>query len=301
MWYSPEIWMPHGKINEGKLLDLGDLRIKDMDEAGLDVQVLSLSAPGCEQFEPREGTALARETNNELSLALKKYPQRFIGLAALAPQDPGESAKELERSVKELGMKGAKINSNIRGEYLDDQKYWPIFEKAEQLRVPIYLHPTIPSPAMLQPYSRYGVALAGPTLGFGAETALHVMRLIFSGVFDKYPGLKIILGHLGEGLPFWMHRIDYAWLQPWMNNLRPNIARKPSEYLKTNFMVTTSGMTSFPAFLCTLMTLGADNIAFATDYPYDSTKESVELIKSLQIADSDKEKVFNINAFRIFK
>ena len=129
MWYSPEIWMPHGKINEGKLLDLGDLRIKDMDEAGLDVQVLSLSAPGCEQFDPREGTALARDTNNELSLAIKKYPQRFIGLAALAPQDPGESAKELERSVKELGMKGAKINSNIRGEYLDDQKYWPIFDE----------------------------------------------------------------------------------------------------------------------------------------------------------------------------
>jgi 5-carboxyvanillate decarboxylase len=212
LWYEPKIWEPHGLEIEDSLLDLGDGRLKNMDKAGIDMQVLSLSTPGCEQFPPAEGTYLSRKTNEELHKAINKHPDRFAGLAALAPQSPEEAARELERAVKELGLKGAKINSHVSGEYLDNRKYWPIFEMAASLDVPVFLHPNTPAPSSIKPYEDYGFALAGPPWGFGAETSLHALRLIYSGVFDKYPRLKIVLGHLGEGLVFWFSALrDPGW------------------------------------------------------------------------------------------
>ena len=217
LWYEPNVWESHGVGIEDKLLHIAEGRLKAMDEAGIDIQVLSLSTPGCEQFSADDGTAWSKKTNDQLSKAVKKHPDRFIGLAALAPQNPEGAVKELVRAVKELDLKGIKLNSHIGATYLDDKRYWPILKKAEELDVPLYLHPTTPHPSMLKPYTDYGYALTGPSLGFGAETAVHAMRMIYSGVFDEFPNLKVIIGHLGEGLLFWMYRIDFGFVKPWVD------------------------------------------------------------------------------------
>jgi 2,3-dihydroxybenzoate decarboxylase len=245
---------------------------------------------------------MARQTNDELAGVIKKYPDRYVGLASLAPQNPGEAAKELERSVRKLQLKGAKLNSHVRGEYLDDQKFWVLFEAAESLDVPLYLHPALPSPSILKPYADYGFPLAGPPFGFGAEAALHSMRLIYSGLFDKFPRLKIVLGHLGEGLPFWLYRIDFYWLKPWVDpELAPKILRKPSDYVKDNFLLTSSGMHYLPAFICAYMALGGDRIAFAADHPFESSKESLDALGTLPICDTDLEKFYHGNAEKLLK
>lgn len=177
-----------------------------------------------------------------------------------------------------------------------------IFEAAAKLGVPIHIHPNFPSPGIIKPYSDYGVALAGPVLGFAAEVSLHAMRLIYSGVFDKYPGLKIVLGHLGEGLPFWLWRIDFYWLKTSNRPADlPRLERKPSDYMKDNFMVTTSGVFFQPAFMCTYLALGADRIAFAADYPYEENKIAVQFMEQAPISDADKERICHQNAERLFK
>lgn len=302
LWYEANVWEPHGAEIEDKLLDLAEGRLRDMDKAGIDMQVLSLSTPGCEQFSPSDGMTWSKKTNDALAKAIKKYPDRFIGLAALAPQSPDEAARELERAVKELGFKGAKLNSHVKGNYLDDKKYWGIFEMAEKLGVPLYLHPNSPSPSMIKPYADYGFALAGPTLGFSVEAAVHTMRLIFSGLFDKYPGLKIILGHLGESLIFWISRIDFSFTKAWFDEeARPKIKNVPSEYIKNNFIITTSGMPAVPAFLSVFLELGADRIMFAADYPYEKSDEAVRFIEQIPISDIDKAKIQYLNAEKLFK
>ncbi len=295
LWHSADIKGVLSPDLKSRLLDLGEGRLREMEKTGIDMQVLSLTT-GVEQFDASDGTAMARKTNDELSKVVKKYPQKFAGFAALAPQDPGAAADELERAVKELGLKGVKINSHIRGEYLDDEKYWVIFERAEKLGVPIYLHPRSPSPDMLKPYLAYP-GLAGAVLGFAAETSLHAIRLILSGVFDKYPGLKIILGHLGEALPFWLWRIDNRYLKERIASdpRARKLEKTPSQYFKDNFLVTTSGMLWQPALLCTYLALGADRILFAVDYPYESSREAVEFMEVAAICDSDKEKIYHLN------
>jgi len=301
-WMAPNFSAPLSFKLQEQLLDMGDGRIAEMDAAGVSVQVLSLSVPGCEQFEASDGTAMARDANEELSETIKKYPDRYIGLAALAPQDPVGAAKELERAVKKLGLKGAKINSHVRGEYLDAEKYWVIFEVADELDVPIYLHPMIPSPSILKPFADYGFALAGPSFGFGIDTSLSAMRLIYSGVFDKFPNLKIILGHLGEALPFWLYRIDFYWLKPWVEgDLKPKISKKPSYYITNNFLFTSSGMHFLPAFLCTYLAVGGDIISFAADHPFESSKETLDALGTLPISDADKEKFYHGNAEKLLK
>lgn len=301
LWFEPDFYRLRSLSMRDRLLDLGEERIEEMDAAGIDMQVLSLSDPGCELFDAQEATALARKINDELSRAIKRYPERFIGLATLAPQNPDGAADELERTVNQLGFKGGKINSNIRGEYLDNQKYWPIFERAEKLGVPINLHPVVPAHSMLKPYKAYGGSLAGPSLGFAAEAALHVMLLIYSGLFDRYPGLKIVLGHLGEGLPFWLPRLDLGWLEPAISGEeRPKCVKKPSEYIKTNFIVTTSGIFFQPAFLCVYLALGADQIAFAVDHPYADSERASRFMEEIPICDKDREKICHLNAETIF-
>jgi 2,3-dihydroxybenzoate decarboxylase len=296
VWFAPGVWGPRTK-NLKALLDLDQGRIEEMDAAGISVQVLSLAGPGCELFEPSEGTEQARRSNDRLAEAIKRHPDRFLGFAALAPQDPGGAAKELERTVKELGFKGGKINSHVRGgEYLDEEKYWVILEKAEKLGVPIYIHPRIPSPQMLKPYADYGYALAGAALGFGAETALHAMRLVMSGVFDRYPGLKIILGHLGEALPFWLDRLDRKGIT---HGVKVKLQRKPSDYIRDNFVMTFSGMFFTPAFLCVYLALGADSIVFASDYPFEPLQDATQFIEKVPICDSDKHKICYGNAEKL--
>ncbi|RJR47454.1 MAG: amidohydrolase [Desulfobacteraceae bacterium] len=299
---SEVLRVPRSFQLEEKLLDVGEKRLAEMDAAGVDIQVLSLCVPGCEQFEASDGVAMARKANDELAQVIRKYPNRYVGLAALAPQDPVAAANELERAVKELGMRGAKLNSHVRGEYLDNQKFWPVFEVAEKLDVPIYLHPTIPSPAILKGFEDFGFPLAGPPFGFGVDTSLHTMRMIYSGVFDRFPRLKIVLGHMGEGLPFWLYRIDFYWLKPWVDpGLKPKCSQKPSYYIHRNFLFTSSGMHYLPAFICAYMAVGGDVIAFGADHPFETSKESLESLGILPICDADKEKFYHGNAEKLLK
>ncbi len=293
--FPPSVVGPDRLNRSAKLVDLGEGRLKDMDEAGIDMAVLSLGNPGVDAFDEPDGSTWAKKTNDELAGAVRRYPKRFAGLAALAPKDPLGAADELNRAVTELGLKGALINSHIQGEYLDDKRFWVIFETAERLGVPLYIHPRWPSADMLKLYQPYP-GLHRAMWGFGAETGLHAMRLIMSGLFDRYPGLKIVLGHLGEALPFWLWRMDNK-CPP---SLRQRIQRNPSDYVKTNFFVTTSGMFSRPPFLCTYMSLGAESILFATDYPFEPVEEAVDFMDSVPICEDDKEKIYHLNAEKLF-
>jgi hypothetical protein len=294
LYYTDDVGEPLGDLLLNKLLDVGEERLKDMDAAGIDVQVLSLTSPGVEQFDPSMGTELATRINDELYSIVQNHPSRFVGYAALAPKNPEGAVRELERSVKELGFKGWKTHSNYGGTYLDDKEYWPILEKAEELDVPIYLHPAVPA---IPPLRKYGFALAGAPFGFGIETAICMMRLIYSGIFDKCPRLKIVLGHLGEGLPFVLQRIDFAYVRPWFEPAaRPNLKKKPSEYLKENVFVTTSGNYLQPAFMCTYEAMGIDRILLSTDYPYEDSDECLQFLESLPINDEDKDKMYSLNA-----
>ncbi|MBN1626716.1 MAG: amidohydrolase [Deltaproteobacteria bacterium] len=301
MWYNDVLNSPRSFEMANRLLDLGENRLQEMDELGIDIQLLSLSPPGVQGFEPEEGTAWSRKVNDELSKVVKQNPDRFLGLACIAPQSPEEAADELDRAVSELGLKGANIESHARNEYLDDKKYWCIFERAEKLDVPLFLHPEIPSISILKGYADdYGFELAGPPHGYAADLALHTMRLIYSGLFDKYSKLKMVLGHMGEGMPFWLSRMDAYWIKPWKGT-KPRIEKKPSDYIKRNFTVTIGGMFYAPALLCAHLALGADKIAFAVDYPYEKTEQAVRFIKEAPISDIDKEKIFYSNAARLLK
>jgi predicted TIM-barrel fold metal-dependent hydrolase len=292
---------------------ISDKRLRDMDEAGIDMQVIS---PVCFQdglVDPSEATSLARLTNDETYEIIKKYPKRFAGFAGLACQDPDAAAKELERTVKELGLKGAMIYSHIQGEYLDAKKFWGIFETAERLGVPIYLHPKEPSPDMIKPYSTYP-ALAGKIWGYAAEAGLHAMRLIASGLFDKYPDLRIILGHGGEGLPALMWRMGMSSdggqpsreggsgpSAPPGATGQTALKKQPGDYVKDNFYVTTSGMFWGPVLEFLHSAMGPDRVLFAVDYPAESSSLAVKSIESLSISNEDKSKIFHLNAEKLLK
>ena len=290
--HAAGVWEPIGDALITKLLDVGDQRLCDMDAAGIDVQVLSLASPGVEQFAPAQGTSLARELNDELARLVGKHPDRFVGYATLAPKDPQAAARELERAVHDLGFKGWKTHSNYGDAYLDDRSFWPILETAEELDVPVFLHPVVPAIPALKDY---GLALAGASFGFGLEASLCMMRLIHGGVLDAYPRLKIILGHLGEGLPFLLQRIDFAHTRL----RRPVLNKKPSDYLKENMFVATSGNYLPAAFVCTLEALGVDRVVLGTDYPYENANECLQFLESVPLTQADREKIYHQNAGRL--
>ncbi len=267
-------------------------RLMDMNAAGIDMQVLC-PLPFHEGFDAKEGLSMSIITNNETSGIVRKHPDRFAGLAGLAVQNPQGAARELERSVEKLELKGGIVYSHNKGEYLDDKKFWCIFETAERLSVPIYLHPKEPSPDMIKPYKAYP-GLDGAMWGYAAETGLHAMRLICSGVFDKYPELKIVLGHLGESLPYWLWRMD-------KHSIDIPALKKPSYYVKKNFFISTSGMFWPPAIEFVASVLGTERVLFAVDYPSESNIEAVQAIKDLSVSNADKEKIFYRNAGRIFR
>jgi 2,3-dihydroxybenzoate decarboxylase len=284
-----------------KMQDLGAIRLADMDATGVAKQILSITSPGVQIFDADTAVSLCPSFNDQLAEAIRKHPDRFAGLAAIAPQNPSEAAKELHRAAKSLGLKGAIINSHTHGEYLDEPKFWEIFEAAESLGVPIYLHPTTPSPRMLGPFLDRG--LDGAVFGFAVETSLHVLRLVVSGVFDRFPQLQIVIGHLGEGLPYWFFRIDFMHQRLSSNNRYanvPKLKRKPSEYLKENFHITTSGMSWQPALLYAISVMGIDRVMYAMDYPYQFVPEEVTVTDTLPISDADKKKLYQSNAERLF-
>jgi predicted TIM-barrel fold metal-dependent hydrolase len=279
-----------------ELLNLGDTRLAAMDATGIDLQVVSLTMPGCEGCDVEAAMAMATDANDRLAEAIKTHPTRLAGFASLPTANPAAAVKELERAVTKLGFKGAMINGHVRGEFLDNKKYWGIFECAQGLNVPIYLHPTIPHPDVLRTYFKGYEDLATPAWGFAMDTCTHFLRLVFAGLFDAYPNLKMILGHLGEGLPFWIHRLnDHTQFAA----RRRGLKKAPAQYLRENLVVTTSGNFFMPAFLCTLMALGADNILFSVDWPYESNRIATDWLNHLQITDQDKEKICHLNAERI--
>jgi len=278
--------------------DLGAKRLAYMDAAGVDVQVLSFGSPGPQAFGADIAVPMARDANDRLFEMVKKHPHRFAGFAALPTADPEVSAAELERAVVKLGMKGAMIHGHTRGSFLDERKYWVIFERAQALDVPIYLHPTLPHPDAVKAYFEGYEELARAGWGFAIDTSCHFLRIVFAGVFDAYPRLKIILGHLGEGLPFAMHRLDDHTAR---SAARRGLQRRPIEYLRDNLLVTTSGNWYEPAFHCTLAALGADNILFAIDWPYEPNTAGMEFLKKLSISERDKEKIAHRNAERILR
>ncbi len=280
----------------GALMDLGENRLQELDARGIDMQVLSLISPGVQVFDAVTATALAKKINNELAENVRKHPRRYAGLACIAPQDPQGAAKELERAVKELGMKGASINSHTNGEYLDNKKYAVIFEKLQQLDVPLYIHPRLPSPQMMQPYIEYQ-GLDSAMLGFSHEVSLHSLRLVASGVFDAFPRLKIMIGHMGEAFPYWLWRIDNKAPASMTSRLK----KKPSQYIKDNFYATTSGMFWLPPLICAHMTLGAERILFAVDYPLEENAPAVEMMNNAPISDLDKEKICHLNSEELLR
>jgi predicted TIM-barrel fold metal-dependent hydrolase len=241
---------------------------------------------------------MARDANDRLSQAIKQHPKRFAGFAALPAADPKAAADELERCVTTLGFKGAMIHSHQQGEFLDAKKYWPMWERAAKLDVPIYLHPALPAAPLVNSYFEGYEELARAPWGFAVDTSCHFLRLVFSGLFDAYPNLKVILGHLGEMLPFAMHRLNDHSIAA---AKRRGLKKEPIQYLRDNMIVTTSGNWFEPAFVCTLLALGADNILFAIDWPYESNKVGMEFFRKLSISDADKAKIAHLNAERVLK
>ena len=281
------------------LLELGDARIKAMDADGIATQVCLLAGIGLQDIDPVQGNELAALANDRLAETARKYPGRITGLAGFAPRDPGRAAGELERAVKTLGLKGGVVNSHSLGEYLDDRKFWPIFECVQAMDVPIYIHPRDPSPQMIKPFEVFGFKVGW---SWAAEVGTHIIRLIGAGVFDQFPRLRLVIGHMGEGLPFFIDRIDnrYFWEHE-MAGALPKLKRKPSDYIRDNIVVTTSGMNFSAPLLMTIQTLGIDNVLFAADYPFETVRDAVEAVDGLAIADRDKEKLYSLNATRVFK
>jgi predicted TIM-barrel fold metal-dependent hydrolase len=281
-----------------QLGDLGEQRLAYMDAAGIDIQVLSFTSPGPQAFDAAEAIPLAKDANDRLHAAVKRHPDRFAGFAALPTAAPDAAADELERAVTTLGFKGTMIHGHTRGSFLDEKKYWVIFERAQALGVPIYLHPTHPHPDVVKAYFTGYEDLASAAWGFAVDTSCHFLRLVFAGVFDAYPQLTIILGHLGEGLPFAMHRMnDHTFLDA----KRRGLQKTPLQYLKDNLVVTTSGNWFEPAFVCTLLALGADNILFAVDWPFEPNTTAMHFLNQLPISERDREKIAHLNAERILR
>ena len=283
-----------------KLIDLEGERLKSMDEDGVAMQLLSLTTPGVQIFDADTATTLAALVNDRLANIVSRHPTRFSGLAALAPQDPARAVKEMERSIRELKLHGFIINSHTNNEYLDLPKYWPILEAAEALDSAIYLHPRGPADTMAAPLADYG--MDGAAWGYQIDAGTHAVRMILSGLFDRFPKLKIVLGHMGETIPFNLWRLDY--FSPEGTARRAGSAPStlmPSEIFKRNFWITTSGMESGQALKYSVDVLGAERVMWAVDYPFQPSGPAVKFMDDVDISDEEKELVFHGNAERIFR
>jgi len=289
--------------NEADLNKL-DKRLADMEEAGIDMQILSYPMVNIENLGKSEILDNVRKANDLLSNAVAKHPDKFAAYAAIAPQLPEESAVEIERAVKQLGLKGVLMFHGQGGDYLDDEKYLPLFETVEKLDVPFYIHPGMLLPDMKTPYMKYPI-LSMAMWGFAAGVGLHALRLICSGLFEKRPGLKIMLGHLGEAIPFFLWRMDKHYIedQPVIGKDAPgnDLKKMPSEYFKKHFYITTSGMLWDPVMEFVNRVMGSDHILFACDYPPESAAEASKFIDEAPLSQEDKEKICHLNAEKMFR
>jgi 5-carboxyvanillate decarboxylase len=278
-----------------QLLDVGAGRLRDMDAHGVDMQLLGLTAPGVQMLDSGQAVSLAQLANDRLAEVVRRHPTRFAALATFAPQDPARAALEMERATRTLQLNGFIINSHTNNEYLDLPRYWPILEAAEALGAPLYIHPRAPSDGMAAPFRDYRMEAA--VWGYGVEVGTHAIRLMMSGVLDRFPKLTIVLGHMGEAVPFWLWRLDY------MGNPargRSSQQLKPSEYFARNFAITTSGVEDPLALRYCIERIGIDRVMWAIDYPYQPTAPAVSWIDAAPLSDVERHKVCHGNAERIF-
>lgn len=277
-------------------LDIGEGRIKAMDEGGVDMNVLSLSCPQLPDIDL--AIQITTEANNKAADAVKKYPARFASFAALPCTDPKAAVAEFDRAVNKLGLVGGFICGSINGEFLDNKKYWPILEFAEAHNVPIYLHPFFPISSVTNTYFKDHEELTGPVWGFMFDASTHFLRMLAGGVFDAFPKLKIILGHLGESIPYNLDRINKHLM---LYAKEKKFKKTPADYMRDNLVVTTSGNFSPQSVLCAATTIGIDNILFSIDWPDESNKVAVDFLKHLPLSDPDIEKIAYKNAERVLK
>ncbi len=282
-----------------RLVDL-DARLREMDALGQDMAVLSLNPPGVQPYPATDAVPLARDFNDGLAAIVHRYPGRFGGLATVTPQDPAAAAAEIERAMGPLGLHGIMINSHTGGRYLDEPEFAPLLASAEANRAPIYLHPRAPS--MLAAYREYGLPFA--MWGYQAEAGLHAMRLILSGTLDRYPGLTIVLGHLGEGIPYWLRRIDNrhaftARIGGAAMSL-PRLALTPGEYFRRNFVITTSGIDDPDVLELALRAVGEDAIMFAIDAPYEDPVAAMAFLRDSPLTDAQRTAISHRTAERVF-
>jgi predicted TIM-barrel fold metal-dependent hydrolase len=282
------------------LSDLSEGRIAQMDAAGIDVQVVSLTAPGVEQLEVGDAEVLARDTNDVLADAIAKHPTRLSGLAALPIAAPDRAAQELEHRFSDQAFAGALINGHQRGRYLDDKFFWPVLEAAETLGAPIYLHPTRPPKPVIE--ASFGgfsplvtEMLAGPGFGWHIETAVHVLRMVLGGVFDRFPKLQIVIGHMGESLPFFMQRVDVMPVE------LTRLNRPVSAYLRDNLHYTFAGFNFPPTFLNLLLEIGVSRIMFSADYPYASMTKARAFLEQIPVSTADRALIAHGNAEKLFR
>jgi predicted TIM-barrel fold metal-dependent hydrolase len=286
---------------QAKLADLGATRLRDMDAGGIDLQVISHTVSGIVFLPGSEGVRLARAANDQLAAAVTAHPDRFAGFATLPMTDPEAAADELERAVRSLGLKGAMINGTTRGRFLDDPSFLPILERAVTLDVPMYIHPGVPPAAVREAYySGFDPAvnflLSTGGWGWHSEVGIHALRLILAGVFDRLPALQIIIGHMGEMIPFMLARINDR-----LTPVAKHLQRTVPEYFLQNFSITTSGFFTDPPLLLALQTMGADRIMFSVDYPYSTNEQGRVFLESASISPADKEKISHLNAERLLK
>jgi len=294
---------PHLMTGLGpRLTDFHDLRLGLMDRYGVEIMILSLNAPAIQHIgDARHAAEIARRANDQLAAEIAKRPDRFRGFAALPMQDPEAATAELRRCIRELGFVGTMVNgySEVGGRdnsvYYDGKPYWPFWSEVEALDVPFYLHPREPS--QLKPYEGHPW-LIGPAYGFAAETGLHALRLMGCGLFDAYPRLTIVIGHMGEGLTFNLSRIDQriAW-----SPAGYPAKKKISEYFAQNFYLTTSGHFRDQALINAILEVGADRILFSTDYPFEDVGEAATWFDHASISEADRRKIGRDNAKRLFK
>lgn len=267
-------------------------RIKDMNAAGVDVQCLSLGVPGTDPFEPELGLALSRKVNDEIAEIVEKYPDRFVGLANLPLQNIDGAVDELDRAVNDLGMKGVMIYSNVAGRPLDSPELWKFYDKAARLRIPIFIHPTLP--VMAEALREYQLI---PVVGFLFDTTTAMLRIIFNGVLEKYPSLTFVLPHMGSTIPYLIGRIDYESGR--LPGGRGSIPRAPSEYFKSVYVDTVT--LHIPAMQCAYETIGIERIVFGSDYPFWDVPIQIRDIENWGIPKEEKEKIYSKNAIKILR
>ncbi len=281
------------------LLDIEGERLPQMDALGIDMHLLSLTAPGVQMFDADTATDLAALANDRLAEICHGRPDRFAGLASFAPQSPRRAAREMERAITELKLNGFILNSHTNDEYLDDPKFWPCLEAAEALGACIYIHPRAPSLTLKGPLADYGMDSA--MWGYGVEVGTHAVRMMAGGVFDRFPNLKICIGHMGEAIGFWLWRINFMNTRSQKAGRAPRTQRSIAEYFKDNFVITTSGVEDPLALRYSIDKLGVENVMWAIDYPYQPMEPAVQFIREAPLSEAERQAVTHGNAERIFK